>query len=291
MELEIHGVPTDYGANRRGVDMGPSAVRYAGIVDALAEDGHKVTDEGNVEVPLCDESGGSVGLEPEEGEARRVYERVADRVADSTDSERVPVTIGGDHSVSMGSLLGTARGSESVGVLWLDAHADFNTRETTPSGNVHGMALAAATGYGSFGGEWSESIDASNVALVGLRDVDGGERENLHDSDASSFTIPYIDREGIASVVERALGSTGSDSLHVSLDMDLLDPNEAPGVGTPVEGGVTYREAHTALEIISEEANVRSADLVEISPVLDESNRTAKLAVKLLRSLFGKKVL
>jgi len=291
MELEIHGVPTDYGANRRGVDMGPSAVRYAGIVDALAEDGHKVTDEGNVEVPLCDESGGPVGLEPEEGEARRVYERVADRVADSTDSGRVPVTIGGDHSVSMGSLLGTARGSESVGVLWLDAHADFNTRETTPSGNVHGMVLAAATGYGSFGGEWSESIDASNVALVGLRDVDGGERENLHDSDASSFTIPYIDREGIASVVEKALGSTGSDSLHVSLDMDLLDPNEAPGVGTPVEGGVTYREAHTALEIISEEASVRSADLVETNPVLDESNRTAKLAVKLLRSLFGKKVL
>ncbi len=284
-KLTILGAPTDYGVDRRGVDMGPSAVRYAGLVESLRADGHDVNDAGDVDAPR---DGGESG----EGAAKRASEAVADRVADATE-DSVPVVVGGDHSVSIGTLVGASRNVDDLGVLWFDAHADFNTRETTPSGNVHGMALAAAAGHGSFAGEWPESVDGSNVAVVGVRDLDDGERENLRSSEVTVFTMSDIDRRGIGDVTEDALEavSADTDALHVSLDMDWLDPDEAPGVGTSVVGGVTYREAHMALEMVSEsDATVRSVDLVEVNPVLDESNRTAELGVELIGSLFGRTV-
>lgn len=288
MNLSVLGVPTDYGVNRRGVDMGPSAVRYAGLVDELEEIGVSVTDRGDVNArPSCP-------IECEEPslfeEIRDVTGRVADSVAEAA-HDSVPLVVGGDHSVSIGSVKGSSRDADT-GVLWLDAHGDFNTPSTSPSGNVHGMGLAAALGYGGFSDEdWAlSSVEPSDAAVVGARSLDEGERENLRDSEVSVYTMSEIDSRGVADVIEDALAVIDADGLHVSLDMDWLSPDEAPGVGTPVRGGVTYREAHLAMENIAEHAEVRSADLVEVNPVLDNSNRTAELGVELVASLFGKTV-
>jgi len=292
--VEIVGAPTDYGASRRGVDMGPSAIRYADLSGALDAAGVESVDGGDLEVVRREATGDAIDESARFlPEIEDVCRRLAARVRESHDAGRTPLILGGDHSVSIGSLAGTAADDEDVGVLWLDAHADFNTPSTTPSGNVHGMSLAAALGRDEFAGmPWANApgIDEENVVWVGLRELDPGERSAIKASDATAFPMSTVDERGMYDVIEAALAAAGED-VHVSLDLDFLDPNEAPGVGTPVQGGATYREAHAALEAVAKRDCLRSMDVVEVNPVLDEHNRTAELAVELAASAFGKRVL
>lgn len=299
-EVRIIGAPTDYGADRRGVDMGPSAIRYAGLADRLAEADVDPTDAGDLSVPRAEERDPEAAP-PVRGrakflrEVREVCAPLADEVAATLAADATPLVLGGDHSIAIGTVTGSAR-EASVGVVWFDAHGDFNTPETTPSGNVHGMGLAALLGRGAFEGVgWANAagLRAENVALVGLRDLDRGERELIRESDATAFTMTDVDERGIADVVEAALAvaTNGTDGVHVSCDLDWLDPMEAPGVGTPVRGGATYREAHAALEAVAESGRMRSIELVEVNPILDTGNSTAELATELAASAFGKRIL
>ncbi|WP_226006933.1 arginase [Natrinema salinisoli] len=302
--VRIIGAPMDYGANRRGVDMGPSAIRYAGLADGLERAGVEPIDDGDLSMPRAEERDPDAD-QPSSGNAKFLREvedvctRIRDRVAATLADGEFPLVLGGDHSVAIGSLGGSARGAD-LGVVWFDAHADLNTPETSPSGNVHGMPLAAALGRGAFGEtDWAPApnLRESSIAYVGLRSIDERERELIRDSDMTAFTMSDIDQRGISAVVEDALAvaTDGTDGVHVSLDLDWLDPKEAPGVGTPVRGGVTYREAHAALEALSrrDEADgiLRSVDVVEVNPILDEANETATLAAELTASTFGKRIL
>jgi arginase len=299
MELRAIGAPMDLGADRRGVDMGPSALRYAGLAEAIRSVGVSFDDGGDLPVPRPE--GRDPNAErPEVGnakylrETRWVCRRVESAVADALEEGTTPLVLGGDHSIAIGSVNG-ASSDRDVGVLWLDAHGDFNTPETTPSGNVHGMPVAAFLGRGAFGDmDWATAdVEESNVAMVGLRSIDGDERTALRNSDVSAFTMSDVDTRGLVPVVEDAIEAAldGVDALHVSLDMDFLDPDEAPGVGTPVRGGVTYREAHAAMELVAETGALRSMEVVEVNPILDEHNRTADLAVELVASSLGKRIL
>ena len=297
--VQLIGAPTDFGADRRGVDMGPSAIRYAGLAATLEAAEIPCTDAGNVEVPVVEEveEPGGPGRVRYLDETRTVSTRLADRVAEALDAGRLPLVLGGDHSVAIGSLAGSARAAD-VGVLWFDAHGDYNTPETTPSGNVHGMPVAAALGKGGFADEaWAhaDGLEESNVVWVGLRDVDDAEGDAISGSDATAYTMTDIDEHGITAVVEEAIevAADGVDGVHLSLDLDWLDPHEAPGVGTPVRGGVTYREAHAALEAVAERGDdwLRSMDLVEVNPILDTRNETAELAAELAASALGKRIL
>jgi arginase len=301
MDVRLIGVPMDLGADRRGVDMGPSAIRYAGLDARLESLDHEVTDAGNVAVPPPETRDPDVGPPPE-GRAkfleetaevsRDLREEVEAALADGA----FPLALGGDHSIAIGSVGGSATAG-STGVVWFDAHADFNTPATTPSGNVHGMPLAALLGDGYFGGrEWARAPNVSeeNIAIVGLRSVDDRERVRLNESDVTGYTMGEIDERGFAAVCEEAfeVATDGTDGVHVSFDMDLVDPEEAPGVGTPVRGGITYREAHTAMDHVDERFDdIRSMDVVEVNPILDSHNRTAELAVDLLGNGFGERVL
>jgi arginase len=298
--VRIIGAPTDYGANRRGVDMGPSAIRYAGLAAQLERIGIDVVDSGDVPAPRAEErepdaetfqSGEAKFLR----ETRQVSTRLGDAVATALDADQTPLVLGGDHSVAIGSVTGSARDAE-IGTVWFDAHGDFNTPATSPSGNVHGMPLAALLGVGEFANlEWpaGDGLRSESIAVVGLRDVDEAEREAIADSPVTAFTMSDIDERGIAPVVEDALdvATMATDGVHVSLDLDWLDPREAPGVGTPVRGGVTYREAHAALESVSDRGCLRSLELVEVNPILDEHNETASLATELAASALGKQIL
>lgn len=301
MDVRLIGVPMDLGADRRGVDMGPSAIRYAGLAESLEAAGTACTDRGDLPVPRPEgRDPDAAGLEPSGGRAKflqeiaSVSQRLADRVAAALDDDTTPVVLGGDHSVAIGSLAGTTRDAD-VGVIYLDAHADFNTPTTSPSGNVHGMSLAASLGLGTFADrEWARApgLTGEDIALVGLRDVDPAERDLVRDSGAAAYTISEVDERGIAAVLEEALDRVSApDGLHVSLDLDVLDPNVAPGVGTPVRGGLTYREAHAAVELIAESDELRSLELVEVNPILDTHNTTAELAVELAASALGKRIL
>jgi arginase len=301
-QVELVGVPMDLGADRRGVDMGPSAIRYGGLSAELEETGVTCRDGGDLSVPrpeeldpdASDQLGGTAKyLE----ETRTVCKRLTERVAEIRERGNFPLVLGGDHSIG----IGTAKGSShdgTTGVIWLDAHGDFNTPTTTPSGNIHGMPVAAMLGRGPFDSEsWAHSpnIPASNVAQVGIRSLDTEEREALRASEVSVFTMPDIDRRGITSVVEEAveIATSGVDQLYVSLDMDFLDPSEAPGVGTPVRGGASYREAHAAVELIHDEAagKMCALDIVEVNPILDSHNATAELACELAASSLGDSIL
>jgi len=292
--VRIVGAPTDYGASRRGVDMGPSAIRYADLAAALSDLGFDPQDSGDLSVTRAEND------DPGRADAKylpaieSVCTRLADTVSDALAAGETPLVLGGDHSVAIGSVGGAARDAD-IGVLWFDAHGDVNTPETTPSGNVHGMALAAILGLGEFESlPWANAagVDPENVALVGVRDLDPGERAAIHDHGVTTFSISDIDDRGVTAVVTDALDvAGGDDGVHVSLDLDWLDPTEAPGVGTPVRGGVTYREAHAALERIADTATVRSLELVEVNPILDDHNRTADLAVELAASALGKRIL
>jgi arginase len=302
MDVRILGVPMDLGADRRGVDMGPSAIRYAGLARQLEAIGIDCVDGGDLAVPRPEERDPDAaqfdgGRAKFHRETREVCADVATAVRSTVADNETPLVLGGDHSIAVGTVAGAADPDASLGVVWFDAHGDFNTPETTPSGNIHGMALAAILGRTSFGGDsWpvTGAVSAENVALVGVRDLDAGEREALRDSDVTVYTMSDIDARGAPAVAEDALATAtaGTDALHVSLDLDWLDPAEAPGVGTPVRGGVSYREAHSAMEsVASYRDQVRSFELVEVNPILDDHNRTAELACELAASAFGKRVL
>lgn len=276
--------------------MGPSAIRYAGIEATLADAGVDCEDVGDLDVPSVAEF--HTSGEPLE-QTRAVCQRLSDRLLAETGPDRIPIVLGGDHSISIGSL-GAIAADRSVGVVWFDAHGDYNTPETSPSGNVHGMSLAAALGAGSFADQsWSRAtgVDPHQVSLVGTRDLDRGEAAALRESDIGVWTMSDIDAEGIGAVTERAIerASDGVDAVYVSLDLDFIDPLEAPGVGTPVHGGVTYREAHLAMEqigrLLYEDNRLAGMDVMEVNPIRDRENQTAELATELVASAFGDRIL
>ncbi len=301
--VRIIGAPTDFGSNRRGVDMGPSAIRYAGLVEGIEATGADCTDAGDVRVPHVRRRGDDRDQPVENAkhldQVAEVSTRIADEVADARDAGALPIVIGGDHSLAIGTVAGAARDAD-LGLLWFDAHGDYNTPETSPSGNVHGMPLAASLGRGTFADmDWAraDGLREENVVWIGLRSLDDAEREAIHDGDATAYTMADVDERGINDVVEEALeiAASGVDGLHVSLDLDWLDPRIAPGVGTPVRGGVTYREAHAAMEIVAERDRdadlLHSFEVVEVNPILDSHNETAELATELTSSAVGKRIL
>ena len=287
--VAVVGVPMDLGANRRGVDMGPSALRYARLLEQLEDLGYTVEDLGDVPVSLARASRrrgrGLAYLEEIRAAALVLKERLA-----ALPEGVFPIVLGGDHSLSMGSVAGAARGRpESVG--WAGAHADFNTPETSPSGNVHGMPLAVLSGLGHPRlTEVFRAVDPKDVVLVGVRSLDPGEKRLLKEAGVRVYTMHEVDRLGVARIAEEVLKHLQGLPLHVSLDADVLDPTLAPGVGTPVPGGLTYREAHLLMEILAESGRVQSLDLVEVNPILDERNRTAEMLVGLALSLLGKRI-
>ncbi|MFB3815188.1 MAG: arginase [Terriglobales bacterium] len=299
--IRVIGVPLDLGQSRRGVDMGPSAMRVAGLKARLESLGHRVEDAGNVSV-----------VQPEqkkEGDPRAKYlkeitatcTKLGDLVIKALEAGEMPFTLGGDHSIAVGTVSGVSefhrRRGQKIGLIWVDAHSDINTPTTSPSGNVHGMPLAALMGLGPpelahiYG--FSPKIAPENCVVVGVRDIDSVEKENIRRAGIEVFTMRDIDERGMRTVMEEALrlAGRGTAGYHVSLDMDWVDPEDAPGVGTPVRGGATYREAHLAMEIISDHGRMLSFEVVEVNPVIDERNRTADLAVELASSVFGKKIL
>ena len=295
--VALIGAPLDLGAGRRGVDMGPSAIRYAGLEQHLVETlGIDTVDLGNVAAPVPE------ALDEGDTHARflrpilELCDRVAALVAESRRNGQTPIVLGGDHSVALGTLVGMASVHGPGGVLWADAHGDLNTPESSPSGNVHGMALAAALGLGGAAFAYDSwmlpAIEPGRLALVGVRSLDKGERELLKGLDAKVFTMSDVDRLGIELCMREALAhAAGANFLHVSLDLDVVDPDYAPGVGTPVRGGLSYREAHLAMEIVAESGLADSLDVVEVNPVLDRENATGKLAVELVASALGARIL
>jgi arginase len=291
----IFGVPMDLGQDRRGVDMGPSAIRYARLQGALEELGYPVVDLGNAATPIpetVDEDGEVRHLDA----VRDVCDEVAARAVAMLSEGLFPIFLGGDHSISIGTVSGAARASGRTGVIWLDAHADFNTPETSPSGNIHGMPLSVLTGRGhpdlvGIGGG-DASVRTEDVVILGLRSVDAEERGLLLEAGVRVYTMKEIDAYGIARVVRRALGDLSHlDRIHLSVDLDAVDPSIAPGVGTPVRGGLSYREAHLVMELINEAGIVSSLDVVEVNPILDYGNETAELAVELVASLMGRQII
>jgi arginase len=295
-KVAVIGAALDLGAGRRGVDMGPSAIRYAGLANRIAELGHEYVDWGNVETAVAEAS--SVGDEHARflPQIKNTCERIAQLVSQAVRQEYFPVVLGGDHSVALGTLAGLREVSGPGGAIWIDAHGDLNSPETSPSGNVHGMVLAAALGLaGDLFREdgWGlPALAPGRVALVGVRALDDGERALLKDLDARVFTMSDVDRLGVERTVREALTHVaGAGFVHVSLDMDALDPDVAPGVGTPVRGGLSYREAHLALELVAESGLATSLDVVEVNPILDRENETGKLAVELIASALGARIL
>jgi arginase len=300
-QIRVIGVPLDLGQSRRGVDMGPSAVRVAGLEARLEAIGHIVEDGGNVLVAIPEQKKEGAAHAKYLKEITATCTKSAELVLKSLESGAVPLVLGGDHSVAAGTVAGVAefyrRQNQKIGLIWIDAHSDMNTPETSPSGNVHGMPLAAIMGLGpaELGNifNFSPKIHSENCVLVGIRDVDAHEKENIRKAGVEVFTMRDIDERGMRTVMEEALrmAGRGTAGYHVSLDMDWIDPEDAPGVGTPVWGGATYREAHLAMEIIADHGRLLSLEIVEVNPVIDEHNQTADLAVELALSAFGKKIL
>ena len=297
-EVAVIGGTLDLGAGRRGVDMGPSAIRYAGLDHKLAEKlGVTVTDTGNVISPVVETA--EIGDEHARylTQILDLCDRLATRVEEAARRGALPLVLGGDHSVALGSLVGMAKARGGAGgVVWVDAHGDVNTPQTSPTGNVHGMVLAAALGLA--GDEFAldgwplPAADAGKLALVGIRSLDDGERALLQRIDAKVFTMSDLDRLGVETCMREALAhAAGGAFLHVSLDLDAVDPEYAPGVGTPVRGGLSYREAHLAMEIVAESGSLDSMDVVEVNPILDRENATGQLAVELVESALGARIL
>jgi arginase len=300
MKIHILGVPMDLGAGRRGVDMGPSAIRIAGVSEKLAALGHTVVDEGDIPVKapeLQKIRNEKLKYLPEIVRACTLLSAKTEKVLGSGG---FPLILGGDHSVAIGTIAGVAahcrKQKKRLGVLWIDAHGDLNTAETTPSGNIHGMPLAASIGLGSIeltsvGGDFKK-IDPHDVVLIGTRDLDDGERGFIKKLGINIFTMEEIDKHGISVVMARALRKIkGVDHLHVSFDLDGVDPQVAPGVGTPVKGGLNYREAHLIMETLNESGTMNSLEIVEVNPILDNRNQSAEFAVELIQSGFGKKII
>jgi arginase len=295
-KVAIIGAPLDLGSGRRGVDMGPSAIRYAGIDDRLGGLGLACADWGNVETAVVEAATEGDPHARFLDAIKAACEQVAKLVMRARRAHLVPVVLGGDHSVAIGTLGGLASMDGPGGVLWFDAHGDLNTPATSPSGNVHGMPLAAALGLAdhAFASDaWPlPALDPEHVVLVGIRSLDAGERELVKDLGVAVFTMTDLDRRGLEPVVREALERlAGASFVHVSLDMDVVDPDAAPGVGTPVRGGLSYREAHLAMELVAEWGGFASFEIVEVNPILDRENATGRLAVELAASAFGERIL
>ena len=299
MDIHLIGVPMDLGAGRRGVDMGPSAIRIAGVGEKLQRLGHTVVDEGDIVIKP-----------PEQQKVRneklrylteivRACTILSTKVEKILDASGFPLVMGGDHSIAIGTIAGVSSFARSrnkrPGVLWIDAHGDMNTEMTTPSGNIHGMPLAVSLGLGaleltSVGGDFRK-VDPKDVVLIAVRDLDDGERDNIRKLGVNIFTMEQIDRNGMAVVMEKALRKLNkADVIHVSFDLDSVDPSVAPGVGTPVKGGLDYREAHLIMETLYEHGKVNSLEFVEVNPILDNRNQSAEFASELILSFFGKKI-
>ncbi|ENQ3080016.1 arginase [Bacillus sp. WLY-B-L8] len=293
-EISIVGVPMDLGQMRRGVDMGASAIRYAGVVERIENIGYNVEDLGDI----CIER----EVQINENEKLRNLEQVvnvchelASKVDSIIEKKSFPLVLGGDHSIAIGTLAGIAKHYKNLGVIWYDAHGDLNTEETSPSGNIHGMSLAASLGHGhpslvNLYGEYPK-VKKENVVIIGARSLDDGEKEFIRKEGIKVFTMHEIDRMGMTAVMEETMAYLShTDGVHLSLDLDGLDPHDAPGVGTPVAGGLSYRESHLAMEMLAESGMITSAEFVEVNPILDEKNKTAITAVALMGSLFGEKL-
>ncbi len=299
--IAVIGAPLDLGAGRRGVDMGVSALRFANLGQRLASLGYKVEDLGNVAVEQPERAPGGPRNARYLDAIAHTCTRLAECVERAAGAGKVPLVLGGDHSMAVGTVAGVSkhfrRKKKRVGLLWVDAHPDMNTPQTTPSGNVHGMPLACCIGLGprklTHIFDYAPTVDPKNVALVGIRDVDALEKPHVRSSGVRAFTMRDIDERGMRAVIEEALEivCAGTEGFHLSLDMDSVDPSWAPGVGTPVRGGLSYREAHLAMELISDRARMTSMEIVEVNPIIDEANRTALLAVELAMSAMGKRIL
>ncbi|HTR98081.1 MAG TPA: arginase [Candidatus Acidoferrales bacterium] len=299
--IGIIGVPLDLGAGRRGVDMGPSAIRIADLERRLEQLGHRVEDYGDIDVMIAEtQKVGSPKLRYK-GAILHANRELMKRIDKVLSHGRMPLTLGGDHSIAIGSIAGSsnfyAKQKESLGLIWFDAHGDSNTPETTPSGNIHGMSLAIALGFGDhdlvhLGGR-APKIQARNCVLIGIRDLDPREREFLKKSGVTCYTMRDLDERGMRDVLDEGIrtASDGTVGVHLSFDLDVVDPEDAPGTGTPVWGGVSYREAHLAMEMIHDRANIVAIDLVEVNPVLDSQNMTGILATELAQSALGKTIL
>jgi arginase len=303
--IAIIGAPMDLGAGRRGVDMGPSAMRLANLNEKLASLGYQVEDLGNVTVDQPETAPAGPANARYLPQIAHTCTRLAKAVEKAAGDGRVPLVLGGDHSAAIGTIAGMSRhfrtrgrkAAKKIGVIWIDAHADMNTPESSPSGNVHGMPLACCIGLGprelTHIGGYAPKVEPGSVAIIGLRSVDDIERQNVRGAGVHAFTMRDIDERGLRSVVKEAIEivTAGTAGFHLSFDMDAVDPREAPGVGTPVRGGITYREAHLAMEIVCDSGLMFSMEVVEVNPVIDEANRTALLAVELAMSALGKKIL
>ncbi len=296
-KISIVGVPMDLGQGRRGVDMGPNAIRYAGVIEQLEQLGFEIEDLGDVAIhrpkTTIDESTGLKNLEA----VIAASQSIAEKVESMVQRESFPLILGGDHSISIGTLAGIAKFYENLGVIWYDAHTDINTPETSPSGNIHGMPLAVSLGLGeerlvSVGG-YSPKIKPENIVFIGARSIDDGEKELIKKLGIKVYTMRDIEHLGMPTVIKETIEylKPRTDGLHLSFDLDALDKLFAPGVGTPVMGGVSLRESHLALEMLAKEHIVTSAEFVEVNPILDERNKTGELAVDLIATLFGKTLL
>lgn len=299
--IAVIGAPMDLGAGRRGVDMGPSALRLAGLDERIAALGYEYEDLGNVQVDQPESLPVSFERARYLPQIVHTCERLGDMVEKALRKLQKPLVLGGDHSIAVGTVSGLAKfhreRGEKIGLIWIDAHADMNTPDTSPSGNVHGMPLACLLGHGPaeltglFG--FTPKVAPENVAVVGLRDVDRTEVPNIAAMGVHAFTMRSIDERGLRSVIAESIevASRNTSGFHLSFDMDSVDPDEAPGVGTPVRGGLTYREAHLAMEVICDSGKMLGMEVVEVNPVLDTANRTAHLGVELVLSALGKRIL
>ncbi|GIN42241.1 arginase [Heyndrickxia oleronia] len=296
-KISILGVPMDLGQARRGVNMGPSAIRYADVIERLERLGYEVADHGDIEIGAAERL-----QDPETNmknlkavaDANAILESKVDEIVKEGD---FPLVFGGDHSIAIGTLAGVSKHYSNLGVIWYDAHGDLNIADTSPSGNIHGMPLAASLGHGhptltEIGG-YSPKVKHENIVIIGARDLDEGEKELIKDKGIKVYTMHEIDRLGMTKVMEETISylKDKTDGVHLSLDLDALDPSDCPGVGTPVLGGISYRESHLAMEMLAESGMITSAEFVEVNPILDERNRTAMVAVALMGSLFGEKLL
>ena len=301
MTIRIIGVPMDLGSGRRGVDMGPSALRIAGLAEKLRALGQSVVDEGDIPVKTPEQQrvkDEKLRYLPEIARATTVLSTRVDRILDNGD---FPLILGGDHSIAIGTIAGMSafcrKRKKKFCVLWIDAHGDMNTPETSPSGNVHGMPLAVCVGLGpleltSIGGQFVK-VEPKNVVLLGIRELDSAEKAKIKEIGVNVFTMEDIDKYGIHRVMTRVLQriTKAADFLHVSLDLDAMDPSIAPGVGTPVKGGLDYRESHLIMETLAESGRMNSLEVVEVNPILDNRNQSAEFAVELVQSAFGKKIM
>jgi arginase len=298
LNISLIGVPMDLGQNRRGVDMGPSAIRYAGVVERLEEIGHTVTDEGNIQIAAAEKTASPDTNLKNLIEVTDASTALANKIHDVMEDGQFPLILGGDHSIAIGTLAGLGDRYDNLGVIWYDAHADLNTGETSPSGNIHGMPLAVSIGLGheklvNIRG-FAPKIKPENVVIIGARSIDPGERELIKEKGIKVFTMHDIDKLGMTEVMNNAMSylkDRNVDGLHLSLDLDGIDPIYTPGVGTPVPGGISYRESHLAMEMLFTSDMVTSTEFVEVNPILDEKNKTADVAVALMGSLFGEKLL